>query len=245
MMPAAPTLILDVRAPICAVRISGALQARLVMLWCSETQYRRYPAASTASAIRAAPAIEAVALSPYSIPTKSSTASGSDSSMVSIVRGNALAARPHSHRDRPSLGAPVAGLPVFLDAGLAGIHAEAAQLGPFTQAALELGEAREAGQPDHVVPQRAGLGLAGQAADHRAEERHPGRRLELDDRRPDVLAGQRERLVGLTLDLGVERGVVQGAGQLRRQAGVGRDRLRRSPGAPAAAVGGARAGRRV
>src|SRR5258708_17080467 len=147
MMPAAPTLILDVRAPICAVRISGALQARLVMLWCSETQYRRYPAASTAPAIRAAPAIEAVALSPYSIPTKSSTASGSDSSIVSIVRGNALAARPHSHRDRPSLDAAVARLPVFPDARLARVPAQTPPLGPFTPAAPLPRQTREAAHP--------------------------------------------------------------------------------------------------
>ena len=38
MIPAAPTRIVDVGAATCAVRISGALQARLVMLWCSDTQ---------------------------------------------------------------------------------------------------------------------------------------------------------------------------------------------------------------
>ena len=41
MMPAGPTRMLVVRAPTWAVRISGALEARLRMLWCSETQYRR------------------------------------------------------------------------------------------------------------------------------------------------------------------------------------------------------------
>ena len=38
MMPAAPTRIRSVCAPICAVSNSGALQARLFMLWCSDTQ---------------------------------------------------------------------------------------------------------------------------------------------------------------------------------------------------------------
>ena len=38
MIPAAPTRIRSVRAATAAVRISGALQARLVMLWCSDTQ---------------------------------------------------------------------------------------------------------------------------------------------------------------------------------------------------------------
>ena len=37
MIPAAPTRMLGVRADV-AVRISGALQARLRMLWCSDTQ---------------------------------------------------------------------------------------------------------------------------------------------------------------------------------------------------------------
>ena len=41
MIPAAPTLIRDVNAPTWAISSSGALHARLVMLWCSETQYRR------------------------------------------------------------------------------------------------------------------------------------------------------------------------------------------------------------
>jgi hypothetical protein len=67
--------------------------------------------------------------------------------MVSIVGGNARAARRHSRRDLWSLGAAAAGVPVFLNPGLA----------------------------NHVVPQRAGFGLGRQAADHRAEERRPGR----------------------------------------------------------------------
>ena len=38
MIPAAPTRMVCVRAAIAAVRISGAEQARLRMLWCSDTQ---------------------------------------------------------------------------------------------------------------------------------------------------------------------------------------------------------------
>jgi hypothetical protein len=37
----APTRIREVNAPTCAISSSGALQARLRMLWCSETQYLR------------------------------------------------------------------------------------------------------------------------------------------------------------------------------------------------------------
>jgi hypothetical protein len=44
--------------------------------------------------------MDVVELSPYSIPTKSSTASGSDSSMASIARGNTRPGRPHSRRDQ-------------------------------------------------------------------------------------------------------------------------------------------------
>jgi hypothetical protein len=50
------------------------------------------------------------------------------------------------------LGAPASAVPVLLDAGLAGVNAEAAELGSFSQAALELGEAGEGGEPDNVVP---------------------------------------------------------------------------------------------
>ena len=79
--------------------------------------------------------------------------------------------------------------------------------------------------------------LAGQAADHRAEERHASGRLELDDRRPDILAGQRERFVGLAPYHRVERGVVQRIGQLSRQTGLGQDRLQKGPRAAIAVLG--------
>src|SRR5260370_23831462 len=68
------------------------------------------------------------------------------------------------------LEAPASTVPVFLNAGLAGANAEAAQLGPFPQAALELGEAGEGGEPDDVVPQPDRLRVTGQPADDRPEE---------------------------------------------------------------------------
>src|SRR5581483_144740 len=80
-------------------------------------------------------------------------------------------------------------VPVLGLTDLTGLDAERPQLGTFPQAALHLGEAGEAREPDHVVPQPHGVRIAGQPADHRAEERDPGGRLEVDDRRSDVLAG--------------------------------------------------------
>ena len=93
--------------------------------------------------------------------------------------------------------AAASAVPVLLDAGLAGVDAEAAQLGSFSQAPLELGEAGEGGQPDHVVPQPDRLLAGGQPTDDRPEKRGSAGRPEVDDRGTDVLAGQRERLVGL------------------------------------------------
>ena len=66
-----------------------------------------------------------------------------------------------------------------------------------------------------------GVASAGQPADHRAEERRPARRLEVQDRRADIAAGERERLLGLRADLVVERGVVERVGQFGGQPGVG------------------------
>src|SRR4051794_6296649 len=86
-----------------------------------------------------------------------------------------------------------AAVPVLLPAHLAGRHPERRQLWPLPQAALELGEPREAGERHHVVPEPGGLVLRGQPADHRAEEGDAGRWAEVQDRRPDVLAGQRQR----------------------------------------------------
>jgi hypothetical protein len=87
-------------------------------------------------------------------------------------------------------------------------------------------------RPQDVVPQRDGLGLAGQAADHRAEEPDAVRGLEVDDRCPDVLAGQRQGLVRLAAQLGVERGVVQRVGEFGRQAGPQTGWARRRSGTP-------------
>ena len=99
-------------------------------------------------------------------------------------------------------------MPVLLDADLVGVDPEAAQLGSFAQAALELGEAGKAREPDDVVPESGCVGLVGEAADDRPEERHTVGRLEVDDGGSDVLAGEGESLVRLPLQLGVERTVV-------------------------------------
>lgn len=79
-------------------------------------------------------------------------------------------------RRAPFRGATAAGVPVLPGAGLAGFHTEAGKLRSLAHAAVGLGEAREAGQARHGVPQRHSLGVGGQAADHRAEEtqRWPG-----------------------------------------------------------------------
>jgi len=90
-----------------------------------------------------------------------------------------------------------------------------------------------------VVPQPDGLGLGGQAADHRAEERDAGRGLELDDRRPDVLAGQCEGLVRLAPDLGIVGAGLQCVGEPGRPARLGQDRLDGRTCAALVAVGAA------
>ena len=71
------------------------------------------------------------------------------------------------------LQAPASAVPVLLDAGLAGADAEAVQLGSFSQAALELGEAGERGEPDNVVPQPDRLLVSREPADDRPEKRGP------------------------------------------------------------------------
>jgi hypothetical protein len=59
----------------------------------------------------------------------------------------------------------------------------------------------------------------------------------VDDRCPDVLAGQRQGLVRLAAQLGVERGVVQRVGEFGRQAGLRQDGLEEGPGAAIPAIG--------
>jgi hypothetical protein len=88
-------------------------------------------------------------------------------------------------------------VPVFLDLGGSGVEAERAQLRPLAQAALELGKAGEAGQARDVIPEPDGALRVRQPADDRAEERRAIWRAEMEDQRPDVLAGQRQRLVTL------------------------------------------------
>ena len=99
-------------------------------------------------------------------------------------------------------------MPVLLDADLVGVDAEATQLGPFAQAAFELGEAGEAREADDVVPEPGGVGFVGQAADDRSEERHTIGGLEVDDGGSDVPARQTQRLIGFPLQFGVYGGVV-------------------------------------
>src|SRR3954453_13968951 len=94
-----------------------------------------------------------------------------------------------------------ASVPVLLLAGAARRHTEPHQLRLLTQAALQLGEAGEPSQSHHVVPQLAGRLLLGKPTDHRAEERDPVRRLEVDDWSADVLARQHERLLPVRADL--------------------------------------------
>src|ERR1700682_3647578 len=68
------------------------------------------------------------------------------------------------------LGATAAAVPVLFLANRFGVNAEAGQLGALAQAALDLGESREARQRGDVVPQFDGLVGSRQAADHRAEK---------------------------------------------------------------------------
>jgi hypothetical protein len=82
-----------------------------------------------------------------------------------------------------------------------------------------------------VVPQLGGLLVARQPADHRAEEGDPRGRLEVQDRRADVLPGQGECLVGFGLHLGVPAGVVERIRQRTRQPELGQHRLHELPGA--------------
>src|SRR6185312_16605781 len=82
-------------------------------------------------------------------------------------------------------------VPVLLDANGIGVDAETGQLRPLAQAALDLGEAGERRQGDHVIPERTGVGRARQPADHGSEEGRPARRLKVQDRCADVTPGQR------------------------------------------------------
>src|SRR5271156_1253680 len=112
--------------------------------------------------------------------------------------------------DRLFLGASAAAVPVLLQADVVGVDPEAAQLGSFAQAALELGEAGEASEADDMVPEPGGVGFVGQAAYDRPEERHAVGGLEVDDGGSDVPARQSQRLLGFPLQFCVERGVFEG-----------------------------------
>src|SRR5215472_10433142 len=130
------------------------------------------------------------------------------------------------------LEAPASAVPVLLHAGLTGVNSEATQLGSFSQAALELSEAGEGGEPDNVVPQPDRLLATGQPTDDRPEKRGSTGRPEVDDRGTDVLARQRERLLGFRPQLAVPAGVIEGVSEPRGQADLrqnGLDELAASP----------------
>jgi hypothetical protein len=124
-----------------------------------------------------------------------------------------------------------AGVPVLLRPGRVRVCAEAAQLGPLAQAPLELGEAGEARQAGHVVPEPEGVFWSREPADHRAEEGRASRGAELDDRGADVPAGRRQWLVAFGADLLVPPRVVQRVRQPGGQAGLGEQRLDEGPAA--------------
>ena len=113
-----------------------------------------------------------------------------------------------------------------------GLHAEAAQLGPLAQAPLEFREAGEGGQGGDVVPEPDGVLRAGEPADHRAEERRAVRRAEMNDRRADVPAGQRQRLVAFGPDLARPIARRQGRPPGRRAGPPWRAAARRRRGCP-------------
>src|SRR3954464_5411219 len=128
---------------------------------------------------------------------------------------------------------PPPAVPVLLHSHLAGFDTQAAQLRSLPQTALQLGEPGEAGQAHDVIPQPHRVLLGGQPADDRPEEGHTRGWLEVDDRRADVLAREGQRLVGLRPDLLVERRVVEGAREIRRQAGLPQQWLEEGPCDPA------------
>src|SRR3954452_8754305 len=112
------------------------------------------------------------------------------------------------HKPCLLLGAPTAAVPVLHRANGLRVHSEGGQLWSLPQGPLEFGEPGKRGESDHVVPQRGRLLLVRQPADDRTEERGAVRRLEVQDRRSHVAAGQRQGLLGLRSDLVVERAVL-------------------------------------
>src|SRR5262249_33518278 len=111
----------------------------------------------------------------------------------------------------------VPALPILLPWGGAET-AENTHLWDLTEAALELGEARERGQCEHRVPQRHGLCVTGNTRNHRTKKRQPVGRREGDDRRPHVAARPTEGEFGLRLEFDIPPGVVSRRGECRGQA---------------------------
>src|SRR5882762_9353876 len=110
-----------------------------------------------------------------------------------------------------------AAVPVLHLADGVRVQAEHLQLREFAQAALELGETGVTGQAEHVVPQLDGVGGRGLAGDHRTEEGHTVRWVDVQDRGAHVLAGERAGLLGLLTDFLIPRGVMQGTEEIERQ----------------------------
>ena len=94
-------------------------------------------------------------------------------------------------------------MPVLLHADRTLFDAKSDQLWLLAEAALELGEPGEDGQPDHIVPQLDSELFIQQPTDHRAEEGEAVRGPEVQDRSSDVLSGEGKCLVGIGLGLGV------------------------------------------
>lgn len=123
-------------------------------------------------------------------------------------------------------------VPVLLHARGFGVDAEAGELRPLAQAAVEFCESREARQTEHVVPKRSCLIGFRKAADHRTEECHTVRWVELQYRPANVLTGQRQGSIGFRAKRLVPCGGLEGLRELSGQARLGQDWLQKGPRTP-------------
>ena len=89
--------------------------------------------------------------------------------------------------------------------------------GTHLDAPLHLGEARESGQGDDVVPELTGLLVRRQTRDHRPEEGDAVGGFEVDDRCTHVAAGARQRIFSFFGDLGIPGVVVERLGFGQRE----------------------------
>ena len=104
-------------------------------------------------------------------------------------------------RSAVSLQPPAARLPLLTTPTSSSATPRARSWGSSRRLRLSSAKPGNRARPTTWSHSSHGLVRRGQPADHRAEERGAVRRLEVQDRRADVLARQRERLVGLGLDL--------------------------------------------